>query len=87
MFRKSCALAALALIGAAGQASGQVIITEIHANAAGGDVPGEFAEIYNTTTPPVDISGWYLADEDGNFLTVGLPDGTEPEAITMFLVS
>ena len=76
MFRKSCALAALALIGAAGQASGQVIITEIHANAAGGDVPGEFAEIYNTTNNPIDISGWYLADEDANFLTVGLPEGT-----------
>lgn len=76
MFRKSCALAALALVGAAGQASGQVVITEIHANAAGGDVPGEFAEIYNPTNNPVDISGWYLADEDGNFLTVGLPDGT-----------
>ncbi|MFI4855342.1 MAG: lamin tail domain-containing protein, partial [Phycisphaerales bacterium JB065] len=40
------------------------------------DVPGEFTEIYNTGNNPVDISGWYLADEDGNFLTVGLPDGT-----------
>ncbi|MFI4855843.1 MAG: lamin tail domain-containing protein, partial [Phycisphaerales bacterium JB065] len=76
MLRRMCALAALSITAAAGQASGQVIITEIHANAAGGDVPGEFTEIYNTGNNPVDISGWYLADEDGNFLTVGLPDGT-----------
>lgn len=76
MLRKSCAIAALALAGAAGQASGQVIITEIHANPNGGDVPGEFAEIYNSGNNPVDISGWYLADEDGNFLTVGLPEDT-----------
>ncbi len=76
MLRPSRFLAAAALAFAAGQASGQVIITEIHANPAGGDVPGEFAEIWNGGNNPVDISGWYLADEDGNFLTVGLPDGT-----------
>jgi hypothetical protein len=76
MLRRTCAFAAFAIAAAAGQASGQVIITEIHANPNGGDVPGEFAEIWNSGNSPVDISGWYLADEDGNFLTVGLPDDT-----------
>ena len=56
------------LLGAAGLASGaqgQVIISEILANPNGGDVPGEWIEIFNPTEFPVDISGWFFADEDG----------------------
>ena len=69
-------LAPFAGLAIAASASGQVIITEIMADEAGGDVPGEMAEIYNAGGSPVDISGWYLGDEDANFLTVGLPMDT-----------
>ena len=64
------------LIAAAGSAAqGQVIITEIMANEIGGDVPGEWAEIFNAGSQPVDISGWRFADEDGNSPSDPFPDG------------
>jgi hypothetical protein len=44
--------------------SGPVIITEIMFNPAGSDEGQEFVEIHNPTTNPVNISGWYLQDED-----------------------
>lgn len=70
------ALLPAALIAAAGSAAqGQVIITEILANEVGGDVPGEWAEIYNAGNDPVDISGWRFADEDGNSPSDPFPDG------------
>lgn len=55
----------LLLVAGAAVANGQVIISEIMANPNGGDVPGEWIEIFNPTTVPVDISGWFFADEDG----------------------
>ena len=65
-----------ALIAAAGSAAqGQVIITEILANEIGGDTPGEWVEIYNAGTNPVDISGWRFADEDGNSPSDPFPEG------------
>ncbi len=42
---------------------GKVIITEIFCNPAGND-DVEFIEIFNTTNETIDISGWYLDDED-----------------------
>jgi len=42
---------------------GRVIITEIFANPAGND-DVEFIEIFNTTNEDIDISGWYIDDED-----------------------
>ncbi|MCA9300154.1 MAG: lamin tail domain-containing protein, partial [Phycisphaerales bacterium] len=68
--------ACLALLaGMACGANGQVIITEILANENGTDVPGEWAEIYNAGSQPVDISGWMFADEDGNSPSEPFPDG------------
>ncbi len=75
-------VAALAAAAAAGPASnvGKVIITEIFANPNDNDGGGfginsagdnlEFIEIFNTTNDPIDISGWYLDDEDP---TAGVP--------------
>jgi hypothetical protein len=42
---------------------GKVIITEIFCNPANND-DVEFIEIFNTTNQVIDISGWYLDDED-----------------------
>ncbi|MDX9911172.1 MAG: lamin tail domain-containing protein [Phycisphaerales bacterium] len=69
--------------GAPEQPSGEVIITEI-AYTGNSDFPGsplgtgdgidEYIEIYNTTAGSVDISGWYIQDEDGR--TSGFPANT-----------
>jgi hypothetical protein len=74
--------------------SGEVIITEIYSapnsaeidtgltNLAGDPVfaqaQNEWVEIHNTTSGQIDISGWYLRDEDG--FTEPFPAGTVLEA-------
>lgn len=74
--------------------SAQVIITEVMYNPAsteggfGPDAPPtqtEWLEIYNTGDEPVDISGWYLQDEDGK--TEGVPNNTtlEPGQAIVFI--
>ncbi|MHC5109826.1 MAG: lamin tail domain-containing protein [Planctomycetota bacterium] len=58
--------------------SATVVISEIMYNPSSSEaVPNqvEWVEIYNAGVVPVDISGWYLADEDGE--TTGLPGGSE----------
>ncbi len=54
-----------------------LIITEILYNPASAEQPPvktEFVEIYNPTDAAVDLSGWWLQDEDGK--TGPVPDGT-----------
>jgi hypothetical protein len=54
-----------------------VMISEIMYNPASSEnLPNdaEWVEIYNPADAAVDISGWYLEDEDGK--TAGLPEGT-----------
>jgi hypothetical protein len=53
---------------------GKVIITEIFCNPAGND-DIEFIEIFNTTNEPIDISGWYIDDEDSTS-SYSFPAGT-----------
>ncbi|HLP82791.1 MAG TPA: lamin tail domain-containing protein, partial [Phycisphaerales bacterium] len=58
-------------------ASGEVIFTELmfSPNSNPGDATrGEWVELYNTTEVTVDLSGWYLRDEDGR--TSSIPAGT-----------
>jgi hypothetical protein len=84
--RSACALAlvvaALALLGGTGSgiAWADVVITEIMYNPnsfepliSNGNMT-EWVEIYNAGSAPVDISGWYLSDEDGS--SGGLPPGS-----------
>ena len=66
--------------------TGQIVITEIYFTSNGvfpGDDPmdpearapiNEFVEIYNTTNQTIDLTGWYLQDEDGR--TTGFPSGS-----------
>ncbi len=74
MNRKTLTAAMVACCGIAAavnaQQIGPVIITEIHYNPhnlpSGSSEQGmEFVEVYNPTNGNVDISGWYLQDEDG----------------------
>ncbi|SEK28852.1 Por secretion system C-terminal sorting domain-containing protein [Aquimarina amphilecti] len=46
---------------------GDIIITEIMQNPAsdGDDPNGEYFELYNTTTSPIDIASWTIKDDDG----------------------
>lgn len=71
--------------GAPQRAVGGVIISEImfatnSENPGDDGFPGgeagfdEWVEIVNTTASPIDISGWYLEDEDGR--TTALPAGS-----------
>jgi hypothetical protein len=75
------------------QPSGDVVITEIYATTnsiypgsnpsppSGQSVAGgrdEFVEILNRTSAPIDLSGWYLQDEDGR--TQPFPPGTVLQA-------
>ncbi len=88
MKRWAAALACVAGAASAAWANpenrGRVIITEIFANPndggagqinpAGADIL-EFIEIFNTTNEPIDISGWYIDDEDASS-GVPFPAGT-----------
>ena len=41
----------------------QIIISEVMYNLEGSDSPNEFVELYNSSTIPVDISNWIIADK------------------------
>ena len=51
-----------------------VVINEILANSDG--AISDSIELYNPTSDPVDVSGWYLSDAGGNLLKFEIPDGT-----------
>lgn len=72
----------LAFFALLGPASAEVIISEIMFNPASKEDPNgnvvEWVELYNSGEVPLDVSGWYLQDEDGK--TVGLPRNTTIKA-------
>ncbi len=91
-----------ALVGAVASSAwaanpGDVIITEIMYNPASDEnspAITEWIEIYNTTANPIDITGWYIADEDGRSgafepytlpahgIAVVIPKGTSSKPLT-----
>jgi hypothetical protein len=58
------------LITFAVAATGDVIISEFLANATGDDLNREWLELFNTTTVPIDINGWVLADNGSEVHTI-----------------
>jgi hypothetical protein len=61
---------------AAGAPSG-VVINEIV--SSGGD-PGDWVELMNTGTAPVDVSGWSILDDNDTHSAVPLPNGSTIDA-------
>ena len=41
----------------------QIIISEVMFNLEGSDSPNEFVDLYNSSTIPMDISNWIIADK------------------------
>lgn len=74
--------AVLAALTAAPSAPAAVLISEILYNEVGGDVTGEWVEVWNNGAAPVDISGYKVGDEEtqgGDGESGGMwqfPDGT-----------
>ncbi len=59
---------------------GQVIITEVMFNPAGGDSPNEFVELYNSADTIMNLTGWQIHDLKA---TDGLLSPTQDTAIVM----
>ncbi len=62
--------------GRAGAAALGVVVNEVRANNNGQN-PGDAIELWNTTSAPVNLSGWYLSDTADNLLQYALPAGTQ----------
>lgn len=50
-----------------------VVVNEVLANSTG---PNDWIELKNTTSAPIDISGWYLSDSASNLLKYAIPADT-----------
>jgi hypothetical protein len=61
--------------GTAGSGPNGVVINEVLAATRGEDLR-DAIEIYNTTSAPINIGGWYLSDTDNNFFRYQIPAGT-----------
>lgn len=57
---RAASLAALACLATAAPASATILITEINSNGTGGD----FFELYNSGSTPIDLTGWRWSDYD-----------------------
>lgn len=65
-----------AFTGLTAQSVGDVIITEFLADpATTGDADGEFIELFNTTSAPINMAGWVISD-----------DGTDSHSITALTI-
>lgn len=47
-------------------AHGEIVITEVMYNSSGAEADTEWVEIYNSGSGSVDLTGWFLDDEDAN---------------------
>ena len=43
-----------------------VVISELLTNPVGGGTDGDQVELYNSTSAPIDVAGWYLSDASGS---------------------
>jgi hypothetical protein len=62
--------------GAAGRAPVGVVINEVLTNTDAPTAQPDAIELYNTTSQPVDMSGWYLSDSADNMRKYRLPAGS-----------
>lgn len=63
---------------------GDIVINELFANSPGG-VP-DWIELYNITSTPIDLSGWFLSDNRDNLFKYEIAPGTTigPNAYLVF---
>jgi hypothetical protein len=53
---------------------GSVVINELLANSAGGG--SDWIELYNATDQSIDLSGWYLSDDNDDLMKYRIAEGT-----------
>ncbi len=53
---------------------GSIVINELLAHSDG--YPNDWIELHNTTAGPIDISGWFLSDNDSNLMKYQIPSPT-----------
>ena len=56
------------------------LINELLPDPVGADGEGEWVELYNSTDKILDLSGWYLDDEEGASAAFKIPDNTKLNA-------
>jgi len=59
-----------------------VVVNEVESS---GGVPGDWIELYNNTSSPIDLSGWIVRDNDDTHTTI-LPSGSIIPANGFFIV-
>lgn len=57
--------------------SGQIFISEILPDPKGKDDEREFIEIFNNFSKEIDLSGWFLDDDEGQSRPYKIPEGTK----------
>jgi len=57
--------------------SGQIFISEILPDPKGKDDEREFIEIFNNFSKEIDLSGWFLDDDEGQSQPYKIPEGTK----------
>jgi hypothetical protein len=64
---------------------GEIVINEVMVHTD--TYPDDWIELYNTTTGPIDIGGWYLSDNDANLFKYRFATGTTIPAYGFVVVS
>ena len=66
------------------QADSAIIFSEIFYDTPGVDADEEWIELYNKSDSTVDLSGWFMSDNNGTGYTYVFPEGTTIEAKSYF---
>jgi hypothetical protein len=81
-------LAAVALLVAASSASAAVVIIEIESGDPGAGASGDYVELTNNGTDPIDITGWKIKDdEDTHVFTIPAATTLDPGAYYVAFVN
>ncbi|MBU2650380.1 MAG: lamin tail domain-containing protein, partial [Bacteroidetes bacterium] len=73
------------MVSGDGPAPADIVINEIMYNSSGDDE--EWIELYNNTASTVDLSGWFIRDDDPNHAPITIPGGTMLAANDYFTIA
>lgn len=62
-----------------------IVINEVSASATA--ITGDWIEIYNTTTSPVDLSGWFVSDSSTNLKKYRIANGTILQGLSYLVLN